>query len=60
MPGGHTVQRINEFVDQLFRRFSQQSDTRRAAILGMMFGLLMCVVVMLAIIVLGFMASLGG
>ncbi len=53
------MQRLNQWVDELFRRFARQSDTRRAAILGMAFGLLLCVIVLLACVVLGFVAELG-
>lgn len=53
------MQRIREIADQLFYRFGKLSDTRRAALLGMMFGLLMCVVVLVAIVLFGFIADLA-
>jgi hypothetical protein len=53
------LQRIIEVVDRLFHRFSSQTDNRRAAILGTMFGLLMCVIVLLIWVIFGFIASLG-
>jgi hypothetical protein len=53
------LSRISEIVDRLFYRFSKQSDSRRAAILGILFGLLMCVIVILLFVVFGFIATLG-
>lgn len=58
-PGGGGVRRINELLDQALKAFVKLSDNRRAAVLGIFFGLLMCVVVVLAITVLGFVATLG-
>jgi ABC-type amino acid transport system permease subunit len=53
------VQRFNEFLEQVLRSFTKQSDTRRAAILGALFGLLLCVIFVLVVLVLGFVAGLG-
>jgi type IV secretory pathway TrbL component len=53
------LSRINEIVDRLLYRFSRQSDSRRAAILGIVFGLLMCVIVLLLFLVFSFIATLG-
>lgn len=50
---------MNQWLDQFLKRLSQQSDIRRAAILGAVFGLLMCVIVILLVVVLGFIANLG-
>jgi hypothetical protein len=50
---------MNQWLDQILKRFSEQSDFRRAAILGAVFGLLMCVIVILLFLVFGFIASLG-
>jgi ABC-type amino acid transport system permease subunit len=51
---------MQEFLDRVLARFGQQSDTRRAAILGIIFGLLLCVVFVLVALVIGFIATLGG
>lgn len=46
-------------LDRLLSRVIRQSDVRRAGILGIFFGLLMCVVVSLACVVFGLVAELG-
>jgi hypothetical protein len=53
------VQQINQILDRLTRGFTRQSDNRRAAILGMLFGLLLCVIVVLIVAVFGFISTLG-
>jgi hypothetical protein len=56
---GMMVQRITDWIDRVFYRFSRTTETRRAAILGAGFGLLMCVVVMLICVIFGFIGTLG-
>ncbi|MEX2426440.1 MAG: hypothetical protein WD401_06715 [Thermomicrobiaceae bacterium] len=53
------MQQIQEIVNRLFKRFGKLSDTRRAALLGVMFGLLMCVIVLAAVLILGIIADLA-
>jgi hypothetical protein len=53
------LQRLNELLDRALNAFTRQSDTRRAAIVGIGFGLLLCVVVLLICVALGFVAGLG-
>ncbi len=50
---------MHQWLDQFLKRFSRLSDTRRAALLGAVFGLLMCVVVLLLVAVFGFISTLG-
>lgn len=57
--GGEGVHRINELLDRTLKSFTKLSDNRRAAVLGVLFGLLMCVIVVLSVAVLGFVATLG-
>lgn len=40
--------RLEHSIDRAYEAFARQSDVRRAAILGIGFGLLLCVVVTLA------------
>ena len=57
--GGESVQQINDLMERVLKSFTRLSDNRRAALLGALFGLLMCVVVVLIVAVLGFVATLG-
>jgi hypothetical protein len=52
--------RMQEILDRLLARFGRQSDSRRAAILGIIFGLLLCVVFVMIALVIGFVATLAG
>lgn len=52
------MQWIQRVVDELFNRYSRQTDTRRAAILGLLFGLLMCVIVLMILAVFGLVTAL--
>lgn len=56
--GRRTLQWIQRVVDELFNRYSRQTDTRRAAILGLLFGLLMCVIVLMILAVFGLVTAL--
>lgn len=51
-----TIQRGIDWINDAFAR---QSDMRRSSILGCFFGLLMCVVVFLIILILVQIAHLG-
>lgn len=53
------MQRLGEFIERALGSFSQQSETRRAAIVGIGFGLLLCVIVLLICVVLGLVSGLG-
>ncbi len=53
------MQQINDLMERVLKSFTRLSDNRRAALLGALFGLLMCVVVVLIVAVLGFVATLG-
>jgi hypothetical protein len=53
------LQRVREIVDRLLYRFGKLTDTRRAAVLGIMFGLLMCVLVLTGITMFGFILALA-
>jgi ABC-type amino acid transport system permease subunit len=56
---GTELQRLGELLDRAINAFTRQSDTRRAAIVGIGFGLLLCVIVMLMCVIIGFVAGLG-
>ena len=53
------MQRLRGWIEGILYRFSRLPDTRRAAILGMGFGLLLCVIVMILLLLFGYIASLG-
>ena len=55
----YCVQWINDVLERLTGWFTKLSDNRRAAVLGALFGLLMCVIVVLIIAVIGLVADIG-
>jgi hypothetical protein len=50
---------VSRLLERFMQWFRMQTDVRRAALMGIGFGLLLCVVVFISILLLSYVGTLG-